>query len=142
MDIKSKTPAFTICDDMETEDVETLTYDYNIALNENIICIADLGLWNGRKMGYKILRPNLESIFEVPYLTSLYVNKRGNVRVTGNYHDGTNYYLFREWKDNLSDSQKETFLNKVYYEKVTSQDISRYTKSLGELILGCNYRVA
>ena len=142
MDIKSKTPAFTICDNMETEDIETLTYAYNIALNENIVCIADLGLWNGRKMGYKILRPNLESIFEVPYLTSLYVDKRGNVRGTGNHHDGTNYYLFREWKDNLSDSQKETFLNKIYYEKVTSQDISRYTKSLGELILGCNYRVA
>ena len=35
----------------------------NIPLDGDILVIADLGLWNGRRQGYKILHGNISNIF-------------------------------------------------------------------------------
>ena len=54
--------------------------------------------------------------------------------MTGHHHDGTNYVLYREWKDNITDAQKANFENAIYHGILTSKDITRYTKSLGKRI--------
>lgn len=48
--------------DMRRED-ERL--NLSCLLDGKIMCIADLGLWNGRRSGYKYLTENLNSIFDV-----------------------------------------------------------------------------
>ena len=63
-----------------------------------------------------------------------YVDKKNNLRSKQTHHDGTNHYLYRMWKEGLSDTQKENFLNKIYTRQVTNKDITRYTKSLGKIV--------
>lgn len=109
----------------------------NISLNEDIIIIADLGLWFGRRYGYKELNSN--NIKDCLYsedcdFVTWYVDRYKNLCCTGYHHDGTNFYTYRMWKEGLSDVQKENFLDKIYEGKCTSRDISRYTRRLGDYI--------
>jgi hypothetical protein len=106
-------------------------YNLNKELDGKIVAIANIGLWNGRRSGYKMLGYNLNNIldyFSCDYL-KVYAD-RYNVHSEASHHDGTHYVTFRMIKPNLSDEQVENFLNKVYNGTHTSKDITRYTKSL------------
>lgn len=107
-------------------------------LDGSIVAIADLGFWNGRKSGYKVLGHNLNNVltfFGCDY-ANIYATKRG---VYGEFyhHDGTHYVEFREFKPNVNE---ERFLKKIYDNDFDRSDISRYTKSLAPYvrdIYGC-----
>ena len=99
-------------------------------LDGRILCIADMGLWNGRRTGYKILGNNLNEV-----LTSsigcdekeVYCDGR-NVLAKGYHHDGRNYVEFREIRE---DRNIENLLTKLYNnEEVTRREINYYTRSL------------
>lgn len=99
----------------------------NISTNQ-ILCIADLGLWNGRKSGYKTLTNNLNSILSASGGEYYHIYYDGyNIRARDCHHDGTNYYLFRELK---TDTNYQILLDKLYSGTATNADINRYTKSL------------
>lgn len=104
----------------------------NIALDDEIIVIGDLGLWSGRKQGYKIIESGniSDCLYDNNCDYCRWYCDRYNMRFKGAHHDGNNYYLYRTWKENLSDEQKDNFLEKLYYGRATHNDISRYTKSL------------
>ena len=108
-----------------------------IDLPESILCIGDLGLWNGRVSGYRELH-DLEDCFystinEISYC-EWYVDAYGNLRGTESHHDGTNCYLYRMWKPETTDEQRENLLYKIYRGKATMADITRYTVRLGDYI--------
>lgn len=63
-----------------------------------------------------------------------YVDKNGDLRCTAIHHDGTNYYLYRTYKDGVSDEQIENFKWKIYNGKATRADITRITRRLGDEI--------
>lgn len=99
-------------------------------LDGRIIAIASMGLWNGRKSGYKILGNNLNEV-----LTStigcdekeVYCDTY-NVYAEGYHHDGRNYVEFREIRE---DRNIDNLLNKLCNnEEVTRREINYYTKSL------------
>lgn len=50
------------------------------------------------------------------------------------HHDGTNYYLYRVFKEGASETQIENLQSKIYYGKATRSDITRVTKRLGDEI--------
>lgn len=106
-------------------------YNLDIQLSNDIIVIADLGLWNGRKQGYKIIESgNIKDILssEADYVK--WYSDGYNIRCDAHHHDGTNYYLYREFKD-ITETQKENFLEKIYNgEEITSNILSRYTRSI------------
>ena len=103
-------------------------YNLNKTLPNRILCIADLGLWQGRKTGYKLLGDNLNEILTVAQGDYYKVYYDGyNVRAEDNHHDGTNYYTFRVIKDNVN---IDNLLNKLYNGTATNNDINNYTKSL------------
>ena len=98
-----------------------------------IICIADLGRWNGRSMGYKMIEScNISDCLYDPECDycKWYVDRYNDLRFTGAHHDGNNHYLYRELRD-LSDKQMENFLDKLHTGKLTRRDIRRYTTSVG-----------
>lgn len=97
------------------------------------LCIADLGLWNGRHCGYKEVRADDFLYCKYDYMCC-YVDEYGNLRKDETHHDGTNSYLYRRRKDGISDYQWDNFLNKIYEGKVSSKDISRYTQRVGDAI--------
>ena len=106
-----------------------------------IICIADLGLWNGRRMGYKLIGHNiadcLYSSVSGDSRCDWYVETNGracDLKCTEAHHDGTNYYVYREIKPEISEYQKNAFLNKIYCGKATQADISRCTKGIGHYV--------
>lgn len=137
--------------DASAEEVDQYIYDLNnqflddeqanlgdIRYEDDIVLIANLGLWNGRRCGFKEMNTRyvseclrsgyVNSISDIEY----YVDKLGDFRADESHHDGTNHYLFRVWKPGLSEVQKENFLNKVYCGQVTRKDITRYTNRIGE----------
>ena len=50
------------------------------------------------------------------------------------HHDGTDHYLYRVFKPDISDTRKENFLNKICRGTVTRADITRITRRLGDKI--------
>ena len=106
----------------------------NIQLSQSIIIIGDLGLWNGRAHGYKMIESgNIKDCLQSDCdMNEWYVDKLGDLRCTAIHHDGTNYYLYRTFKDNATDSQIERLQEKLYDGTATRQDITRITRRLGD----------
>ena len=117
-------------------------YDYlddervnlNITLSEKIVCIADLGLWNGRRSGYKTLTRNIADCLYSQYDPTWFLDENGDLRCDDVHHDGTNHLLYRMWKPGISEWQKENFLSKIYQNDYTDADVKRYTRRIGDWI--------
>ena len=105
------------------------TVNLNKTLNGRVLCIASLGLWNGRRTGYKICKDNLNEVMYQAQGDYYRVTYNGNDIVARDcHHDGTNYYTFRELRE---DTDYEILLNKIYSgEEVNQRLINKYTKSL------------
>lgn len=100
---------------------------------EDIVVIADLGLWNGRKVGYKELSNRATDVLNgINYYgdQEIYLNEKNEVEAIDPHHDGTNYYRFRVWRAGTSQTSKDKFLNLIYNQEVTEEDIKKYTKAL------------
>lgn len=100
----------------------------NKRLDGNVLIIGDLGLWNGRKNGYKIARANLNAIFDIgDDLTEFYADGH-EIRATGCHHDGRNYYLFRAARPGRD---LDGLLNALYNgEYISPQKLNYYTRSI------------
>lgn len=111
-------------------------------LDEDIIIIADLGLWNGKRQGYRREKNNLSNVLNTSWVGDyIEVYYDGyNIKAIDCHHDGCNRYLFRKWKTGLSERQKEDFLNKIYEgEKITGSTLNHYTTSLINDLKACYY---
>ena len=101
----------------------------SIQLDNPILIIANIGLWYGRRQGYKII--NSGKISDILYSDGDEVTwyaDRYNVRSTVYHHDGTNYLLYREIKPNVN---IDNLLNKIYSGKpISSKTLSYYTRSI------------
>ena len=110
----------------------------NIQLTQPILVIGDLGLWYGRRMGYKEInsgniRDCLYTERDIDYAT-WYVDKLGDLRCDAIHHDGTNHYTYRVYKDAATDAQIELLKEKLYRGIATRGDITRVTRRLGDEI--------
>ena len=94
-----------------------------------IVAIADLGLWNGRRTGYKLFDTVAECLYSDCDEVKWYCD-RYDFKATMSHHDGTNYIVYREKKDNISTEQWLNFIDKIFMGTVTKADITRYSKSL------------
>ena len=109
----------------------------NIDVGEEIIIIADLGLWDGRKMAYKLLyKTNIADCLcgTCGDYVTWFVDDRGDLMCRDIHHDGTNLYTYRAWKPGITETQKENFCEKVYHGTATRKDITRYTQRIGDRV--------
>jgi hypothetical protein len=101
----------------------------NIQLDNSILVIADLGLWNGRRQGYKIIQSG--NIQDILYSDCDYVEWYSdgyNIRAKMSHHDGTNYIEYREIRGNVN---IDNLTSKIYNNMdVSRAEINRYTRSL------------
>lgn len=138
-DMNGYNPEDKDLDNFIQEELEMWLEDEHINLNKpcgNILAIADLGFWNGRKQGYKVISTNkLNGIFDVlgsDYNYFKFYCDRYDVKATLHHHDGTHYITFREIKPNVN---IQRLLDKIYNgEEVSQKEITRYTKSLKPLV--------
>ena len=110
----------------------------DIQFSQPIIVIGDLGRWNGRVAGYKMIDSGniKDCLYSDTDYTEWYVDKYGDLRADAVHHDGTNHYLYRVFKDGVTDTQIENLQDKIYNGKATRADITRVTKRLGDDIAG------
>jgi hypothetical protein len=103
----------------------------NKVVEGRILVIADLGLWDGRASGYKILGNNIKEIFNINSRGFDYADFYGdgyNIRASECHHDGTNRYLYRIIRE---DRNIDNLLDAIYNgEEITSSKLNYYTKSL------------
>ena len=109
----------------------------NLVLNQPILMIGDLGLWYGRRSGFRIIESGKLSdclYFQGDY-AEIYVDEFGDLRINDHHHDGTNHYLCRVFKPSAGETARENLCDKLYSgEPVDSTDISRVTSRLGDVI--------
>lgn len=108
----------------------------NIPLSQPILVIADLGRWNGRFSGYKEIKSGniRDCLYSDTDYSTWYVDKNGDMRCDAVHHDGTNHYLYRTYKDGVTEEQIDRLKEKIYDGVVTRADITRVTKRLGDEI--------
>lgn len=108
----------------------------NIQLSRPILVIADLGRWNGRFPGYKeITSGNIhDCLYSDTDYSTWYVDKLGDLRCDAVHHDGTNHYLYRAYKDGVSEEQIDRLKEKIYHGIAARADITRLTNRLGDEI--------
>jgi len=113
-------------------DFEAEMVNLDIKLPGKILVIACLGLWNGRRSGYKIMDNNLNEILtaSIGDLYEVYFDGH-NIKAKDTHHDGINYYEFRLIRN---DRNIDILLEKIYNDDFSRQDINNYTKSLAPYI--------
>ena len=83
----------------------------DIQLDKPILVIVDLGRWNGRYSGYKGNQEAATSrtacILRCDYSDPGMLTKLGDMRCDAVHHDGTNHYLYRTYKNGVSNAQIE-----------------------------------
>ena len=94
-----------------------------------ILVIGDIGRWDGRVSGYKIIDSG--NIKDILYSECDYVEWYGdgyNIRSVGIHHDGSNYAEYRVIRE---DRNIENLLNDIYDGKEISRaKLNYYTRSL------------
>lgn len=105
--------------------------ELDIDLDGEVICIADIGTWQGRRDSYKVLKSNLNEIlnsFGCDYL-KVYAED-GNIKARAVHHDGTNRYLFRMLKPFKTDEAYDRFFDRLWNGTLTDREMRRHTASL------------
>lgn len=103
--------------------------------NNEILAIADLGLWDGRRKGYKLFNSLSDVLYNDSSCDSVeWFIERNTLKAVMYHHDGTNYieYYLITKEDTLA---KENLLRDIYMNKEIHQSrIYRNCKSVGKLI--------
>lgn len=100
----------------------------NKKIDGRILILGDIGRWNGRTNGYRVLDNNIASILETDCDFCKWYSDGYNIRFKGHHHDGTNYYEYRVIRE---DRNIENLLNDIYDGKeISRKKLNYYTKSL------------
>ena len=106
-------------------------YDERANLHKNangrILVIADLGLWDGRVKGYKILSENIADILYSDCDYVEWYSDGKNIKATAHHHDGTNYYTYRVIRE---DRNIDALLTAIRKGTASNHQIGYYTESL------------
>ena len=100
----------------------------DVPTDGRILVIADLGLWYGRRQGYKILNGNVKNILSNDADYVEWYSDGYNINATAAHHDGTNFYEYRVIRE---DRNIQNLLDAIYHgEEITRKKLNYYTKSL------------
>lgn len=132
----SESERFALMYEMNGDYLNDERSNLNIQLAQPIIVIGDLGLWYGRRMGYKEIESGniRDCLYSDTDYSTWYVDKLGDLRCDAVHHDGTNHYLYRTYKDGVRESQIDLLKEKLYRGTATRADITRVTRRLGDEI--------
>lgn len=117
---------------------DNILHDLNIETKKTIIAIATLGLWNGNRVGYKILCHNLKDVIgcdqSVDTFELYYDYEDKELKGTGIHHDGTNNYMFREIKDEATIYHFTDLL--ISKNELDMDLVNKYTNKLSDYLIG------
>ena len=110
-------------------DLDSLRRELDVELDGRILIIGDLGTWRGRVDAYAL--KSSKNFNEILYSEDdeyeVYYDGY-NVKAKGIHHDGTNYYEFREVRE---DRDIDRFTQMIYDSEIYGRDkVNYYTRSL------------
>jgi len=108
----------------------------NKPIGGTMLVVANLGLWDGRRQGYKEIRnAKLKDALDYKYDSAeWYVTRDGEFCGTQCHHDGTNHYVYRKVKENASDDELADLELKLYNGEATQDDIDKVTEKIGKQV--------
>lgn len=134
---------YDILSDVQDDDLDILAWETkSIAQSDTLIAIAELGLWNGKRIAYKEIR-NADNLRQVIAQTNnnselgkVILNENGDIAYSLSHHDGTNHIVLRERRKNVSEANWEKMLNAIYEQDALEAEelIAKYTKKSGKYI--------
>ncbi len=135
-DVTDEGDKWNIICDRNLEYLDDERMNLNINLGMPIICIADLGLWDGRKDGYKIIGSGniSDCLYDSCDYDTWYVDEVGDLCCDAIHHDGTNHYLYRVFRDGTTPEQMSKLEQKIYNGTAKWPDIARVTTKIGPTI--------
>lgn len=106
------------------------------SIGGSLLIIADLGLWNGRHSGYRVIQDaTLADALDYRYDSAeWYVTRDGEFCGNQAHHDGTNCYIYRRFRDDADDDARDELLAKIYDGTAMQKDIDRMTEKLGNRV--------
>ena len=131
-------PEYTFCDAAEVCDSYLEDEKCNLSgiKTNEIVCLAEIGRWNGTVSGWKELK-SIDACFDCVTEdcdTVCFFCDKEDFRAVGYHHDGYNRYLFRERRDGITAEQWELFVDKLYNFKLCDATIEKYTQSISPKI--------
>lgn len=100
----------------------------DVTTDGRILVVADLGLWYGRRQGYRILDGNVKNILSADVDYVEWYSDGYNIKATAAHHDGTNYYEYRVIRE---DRNIQNLLDAIDNgEEITRKKLNYYTRSL------------
>lgn len=126
-EITNEYEQYSLVSELENEMLDDERINLDVKTDGRIIAIGDIGRWNGRVHGYKILGNNISNILFSDCDYCEWYSDGYNVKFTGHHHDGTNYYEYRILRENRN---IDKFLEDLYFNNITRKKINYYTSSL------------
>lgn len=128
-DVTDEDKQYELISEMNMEYLGDERCNLSEKVDGRILVIADLGLWYGRRQGYKILGNTISDILydrDGEYLE--WYGDGYNIKATVSHHDGTNFYEYRVIRE---DRNIENLLDAIYNgEEINRKKLNYYTKSL------------
>jgi hypothetical protein len=108
-------------------DLDDERANLNVEVDGYIVAYANLGLWNGRVRGAKLIGTNVSQILYTNDDYATWFCDPHNVKAETIHHDGRNYVLYRvaETKE-----KAELLVNRIAYGGMSEENFRRATKSL------------
>lgn len=130
----SESELYDIAVDLNCQYLDDERTNLNVKVPTEIVALGDIGLWNRRVRGYKLVGDRIsDCLYSSATETTWYCDKY-NFKAIEHHHDGSNYVTYRERRTNISESSWDHFLTKLYYGTASDRDIRRYTISLNPRI--------
>lgn len=99
----------------------------NVQINGVIVGFVEMGLWNGKAKGLRVLGNNLSDILATFCDDAHWYADKYNVRGKMLHHDGTNYVLYR-YIDNIKQAENLKYL--IRQNLIDEQGFMKRTKSI------------
>ena len=127
---------FQLMNNLNNDYLEDDRREMDVCVGSPIIIIADIGKWDGRHAGYRILESvNLrDCLYSELDGVTWYVDGKGDFRMDGYHHDGHNHYLYRKFKEGIGSDVRDEFCEKILDHTLTKEDIEAVTERLGDVL--------
>lgn len=129
--------ALELAYEMNSDRLSDEVLNLAIPLSGEVLAIADLGLWFGRRAASKEISPKTVGDILATQCDSDAVcetwmlNGVGDLCYEYHHHDGTNRIIYREIKPDVSPARIENLRRKIAQGTAKRSDITRLTSSLG-----------
>lgn len=123
--------------DLVEGDFAEIISQLDIQLDNSIIAVATLGLWDGERRGYKeFSEGNIAKAVQSVVSNSDYNDveiliEQDNLVVKGHHHDGTNKIIIREARNAMAVDRLASAITK---QKDIDQAIVRYSRSVAPAV--------